>query len=132
MDYDLAPLTPRVTLIGTNITSTTPTNGTGQDFSLFEGKLLVTLASSGVVESTGTLAVKLQDSTNNSTWADVSGGGFTTTTNVGSTQQLSIDTRATNRYLRAVGTIGGNNTPAFGYGVFANGMRKYNPDGTQS
>ena len=25
MDYDLAPLTPRVTLIGTNITSTTPT-----------------------------------------------------------------------------------------------------------
>lgn len=132
MDYDLGELTPRVTLIGTNINSTTPTNGTGQDFSLFQGKILVTLASSGVVESTGVLQVKLQDSTNNSTWADVSGGGFTNTTNVGSTQQLVIDTRATNRYLRAVGLIGGSNTPAFGYGVFANAMLKYNPNGTQS
>lgn len=132
MDYDLLELTPAVTLIGPTLTATTPTNGTGKDFSLYQGKLLVTLSSGGSSETTGVLAVRLQDSTNNSTWADVSGGAFTNTTNAGSLQQIAIDTRATNRYLRAIGLIGGSNTPNYGYAVYANGMLKYNPNGTQS
>lgn len=131
MDYDLSSLTPQVNLIST-LTSTTPTNGTGRDFSLYQGKLIVSLATGGSSETTGVLAVKLQDSTNNSAWADVSGGAFTNTTNAASIQQVSIDTRAVNRYLRAVATIGGSNTPSFGISVFANGMLKYNPNGVGS
>ncbi len=133
MDYDLKALTPAVTLITPVSTSTAATNGTGQDFQNYQGKLLVSLAAALCTEVSATLNVKIQDSPNNANWTDVTNGAFTQlNNNTASVQQIAIDTRATNRYLRAIGTIGGNNTPTYAYGVFANGFLKYNPDGVNT
>ena len=79
-----------------------------------------------------TLAVKIQDSPNNANWTDVSGATFTqVNNNAASIQQISVDTRATNRYLRVVVTTSGTNAN-YTLGVLANGMLKYAPDGVNT
>jgi hypothetical protein len=133
MDYDLTELTPSVVLLAPNATTVVNTNGTGQDFKNYQGKVLVTLVCGNTAEITSSLLVVLQDSPNNANWTNTSGGSFT---NIGPSspqfQQIVVDTRAANRYLRAVGTIAGANTPNFTYGVIANAMAKYNPSGVNT
>mgnify|MGYP001573032664 FL=1 len=74
----------------------------------------------GVVSGTSpTLDVKIQDSADNSTFADVTGLTFTQVTATGNSQILRVDglnTSTRRRYLRAVGTIAGT-TPSFAFGV---------------
>jgi hypothetical protein len=60
------------------------------------------------------LAVKLQHSTDNSIWADVTGGAFSTVTAVDG--QFIEFTGTVNRYLRVVTTVTGT-TPQFTYNV---------------
>jgi hypothetical protein len=57
--------------------------------------------------------VKIQDSADNSTFADVSGYTLTQVTTTDSLQSLSIDKRLVRRYVRAVFTIGGTSSPSF-------------------
>tara|TARA_R110002020_G_scaffold55122_1_gene153210 strand:+ start:585 stop:962 length:378 start_codon:yes stop_codon:yes gene_type:complete len=90
-----------------NDVSTTTANSTGVDLLPYEGKMLCTLdaeaGGSGI-----TYAVKLQDSADDSTFADLSGVAFSTTAaNTASVQKLSVNIDDARRYVRAVITVAG-------------------------
>jgi hypothetical protein len=55
--------------------------------------------------STGTLDGKIQDSADNSTWADVTGATFTQETTTVGIQKMSLDRKAVRRYIKYVGTV---------------------------
>lgn len=67
----------------------------------------------GTVSGTSpTLDGKLQTSTDDSTYADITGATYTQVTATGSLQSIAVDVRSVNRYVRYVGTIGGT-SPSF-------------------
>jgi len=110
-------------LLASSLTAGTYTvseNGTGIDLQGYQGVLKIVLDSGAGV---GTLDVKIQDSTDNLTFADVSGKVFTQVTDIASIQSLAIDTRAVRRYIRAVLTIAGT-SPTFGLAVVAVGQKQ--------
>lgn len=87
-------------------------NGTSLDLQLYEGPVLIFLDSAASA-ATGTLDLKLQDSADNSTFADVpvanlngtTSGAFVQVTSAGaSVQQRYFDKNLVNRYVRLVGT----------------------------
>ena len=63
--------------------------------------------------SSPTYNVKIQDSADNSTFADVTGATFTQVTSTASQQKLTINANDVQRYIRAVATIGGTSSPSF-------------------
>lgn len=67
--------------------------------------------------SSGSWALKLQDSADNSSWSDVTGGAFTAAT--GATQQrLTSASGATlRRYVRYVATVTGGSTPTITFAL---------------
>ena len=95
----------------------------GIDLQGYQGILKVILDSGAGGGTTPTLDVKIQDSTDNLTFADVSGKVFTQVTDIASIQSLAIDTRAVRRYIRAVLTIAGT-SPTFGLAVVAVGQKQ--------
>ncbi len=84
------------------------TNGTGVDTKDFSEALVI--LATGVALATGTLDVKIQDSADNSTFADVSGAAFAQLTasddQVIKIARLKLDGNLFRRYIRAVGTVG--------------------------
>jgi len=103
-------------------TYTANVDGAGIDLQGYQGVLKVIL-SSGDGGGTGpTLDAKIQDSADNSTFADISGKVFTQVISA-SIQSLAIDTRAVKRYIRAVLTITGT-SPTFGLAVTAVGQKQ--------
>jgi len=79
-------------------------NGTGVNITDFVGKLKLTLDSEAA--DVGTLDVKIQDSADNSTYADVTGATFTqVTTAAALVESIAIDTRAVKKWIRGVRTI---------------------------
>ena len=98
---------------------TASANGTGIDIrsSINAGgrQMKAHLSVGGVSGTNPTLDVKIQES-------DASGSGYTDISDATFTQAVD-DTReekhfkTIKRYVRAVGTIGGTNTPTFDYGV---------------
>jgi len=103
-------------------TYTANVDGAGIDLQGYQGVLKVIL-SSGDGGGTGpTLDAKIQDSADNSTFADVPGKVFAQVTSA-SIQSLAIDTRAVKRYIRAVLTITGT-SPTFGLAVTAVGQKQ--------
>ena len=99
-------------------------NQTGVDLQDYEGDISLILdaeaGGSGV-----TYAVKVQDSDDNSTFGDVSGLAFTTTTaNTALTETLRINSDEVKRYIRAVITVAGG-TGAGALSVVALGSKKY-------
>lgn len=100
---------------------TASANGTGFDLegsNGAEGEAIIILSSDAASAGTDpTLDVKLQESSDNSTFTDISGATFTQVTDAASSQKISINTNDVKRYLRAVGTIGGTSSPAFTYAV---------------
>ena len=101
-------------------TYTADATGAGADLQGYQGVLKIVL-DSGV--GTGTLNVKIQDSADNSTFADVSGKAFTQVTDSASIQSLAIDTRAVKRYIRAALTITGTGA-TFGLAVVVAGQKQ--------
>jgi hypothetical protein len=103
-------------------------NGTGFDLqgsNDAEGEAIVILDSEAGSGTTPTLNVKLQDSADNSSWADITGKTFTEVTDGGAGfQKISINTNDVRRYVRAVGTLGGT-SPVFVYGVSLVYSKKY-------
>ena len=100
-------------------------NETGVDLLEFEGDITLVLdaeaGGSGI-----TYAVKIQDSADNSTFADVTDAAFTTTTaNTALVETLTVNTDETKRYARAVITVAGG-TGAGAVSVTALGRKKYN------
>ena len=92
-------------------------NGTGIDITDYVGLAAVTLSAKNVAGTNPTLIVKLQDSLDNSTFADISGAVFTTVTEAGTLaatlEKITVNLDSARRYLRAVKTIGGTSSPEF-------------------
>jgi len=99
-------------------------NRTGVDLVDYEGDIMAILDAEAGGASV-TYAVKIQDSADNSTFADVSGLAFTTTTaNTALRETLRINSDEVKRYIRAVITVaGGTGTGAVS--VVALGSKKY-------
>jgi hypothetical protein len=104
-------------------------NGTGVDCQQFVGGIAVVLAAKCTAGTTPTLDVKLQSSADNSTgWADISGAAFTQVTDAGSSaavlEKIAVNVDACERYVRAVKTVGGTDTPAFDVTCVAVGVQQ--------
>ncbi len=109
---------------------TASANGTGFDLegsNGAEGEAIIILSSDAASAGTDpTLDVKLQESSDNSTFTDISGATFTQVTDAAQAlEKITINTNDVKRYLRAVGTIGGTSSPAFTYSVALVYGKKY-------
>lgn len=91
---------------------TASANGTSVDLQGYDGDVLAVLDSAAGTGTSPTMDVKVQDSADNSAFADVTGLTFTQVINAVSLQTLRIDSRSVRRYIRLVATIGGT-TPSF-------------------
>ena len=99
-------------------------NETGVDLQDYEGDITLILdaeaGGSGV-----TYAVKVQDSADNSSWADVTDAAFTTTTaNTALVESLVVNTDEIRRYARVHIDVTGS-SPAGAVSVVGLGRKKY-------
>jgi hypothetical protein len=103
-------------------------NGPGVDVREFTGEMAVFLAAKNTAGTTPTLDVKLQDSDDDSTYADVAGATFTQVTDAGTLaavlHKITVNASALKRYVRAVADIGGTDSPAFLASCFAVGVKQ--------
>lgn len=90
-------------LAAASCANTAAATGTGVDLRDYEGPVVVT-QNHGV--STGTLNGKIQDSADNSSFADVTGLAFAESTTTADVQQLVVQSKQVRRYIRYVGTVG--------------------------
>ena len=99
-------------------------NGSGGDLQVYEGRAAFVLSSEAMGASV-TLAVKLQESANNSDWSDVSSGAFTTTAaNTAAFEQIALNVSDLKRYVRTNSTVaGGTGTGAVNVTAYAS--KKY-------
>ncbi len=102
---------------------TSTATGTGVDISTYQGKIKVTLICGTVGGTSPTNACKLQDSEDDSTYADITGATFTTVTASNSNESIALDTRGAGKYVRSVQTIGGT-TPTYDSVVTFAGIKK--------
>lgn len=104
-------------------------NGTGIDVTDFVGTIAVTLSAKNVAGTTPTMDVKLQDSADNSTFADITSAVFTQVTDAGTKaatlEKISVNIDSCRKYLRAVKTIGGTNSPEFLLSCTGLGVKQY-------
>jgi hypothetical protein len=89
-------------LAAVSAANTAAATGTGVDLNDYEGPVIV-IQSHGV--STGTLDGKVQDSADNSAFADVSGLTFTQSTTTADIKTLVFDRKSVRRYVRYLGTV---------------------------
>lgn len=112
-------------LPGVRVTATG--NGTGVDCQDYVGKAKFILITSAGGGTSPTLDVKLQDSADNSTWADISGATFTQVTDAAdATEAISVDIDGADRYIRAVKTVTGT-SPTFDCGLVMVGCKQVSP-----
>ena len=105
-------------------TYTVNADGAGVDLQDYQGVLKVILNSGAGGGTTPTLDAKIQDSADNSVFADIPDKVFGQVTDAGtSIQFLGIDTRTVKRYIRVALTIGGT-SPTFGLAVTAVGQKQ--------
>ena len=99
-------------------------NGSGVDLQGYEGSAAFVLSSEAMGASV-TLAVKLQESANDSDWSDVSSGAFTTTAaNTAAFEQIALNVSDLKRYVRTASTVaGGTGTGAVNVTAYAS--KKY-------
>lgn len=105
---------PPQTLTGT-------TNGTSGDMINGDGSCCAIQQVGTVGGTSPTLAGKIQESTDASTWTDVAGAVFTTVTTTGNYQAIAFE--RTKRYLRSVATIGGT-SPSIAVAVVISEQKK--------
>ena len=92
-----------VMLAAASCANTAAATGTGVDLNDYEGPVIV-VQNHGT--STGTLDGKIQDSADNSSFADVSGLTFTQSTTTADIQSLVVQSKQVRRYIKYVGTVG--------------------------
>lgn len=95
-------------ILGAGVTPRTITaniNGGSGDFITGEGRCCAIQQVGTMTGTSPTLAGKIQESTDQSTWTDVSGATFTSVSANDNIQAITFD--RTKRYLRYVGTVGG-------------------------
>lgn len=117
---DLASATIlRVGLPPQSLTSTV--SGTGCDLIVSDGPCFAVQIVGDISGTGATLAGKVQESADNSTWADIVGASFANVTASNNVQTISF--RRSKRYLRYVGTLSGT-TPEVDAAVLIGGQRK--------
>ena len=102
-------------------------NSAAVDLLGYEGHVAIVLnVGDPTAGSSPTLAVKLQHcDTSGGTYADVSGGGFTSYTTTGSLQTLVVDVSTLKRYIEINFDIGGTMSPSYPVGACLVGQKKY-------
>lgn len=102
-------------------TITTTTNGPNGDLINADGACFAIQQVGTVSGTSPTLAGKIQESSDGSTWSDISGATFTTVTASGNYQCINFE--RTKRYVRYVGTVGGT-SPSFAVAVVISEQKK--------
>jgi hypothetical protein len=102
-------------------TITASANGTSIDCITADGSCFAIQLIGAVSGTSPTLAGKLQESSDGSTWTDISGAVFTTVTASTNTQIITFE--RTKRYLRHVATVGGT-SPSFAVAALIGEQKK--------
>lgn len=92
-------------------------NGTGIDLAGYEGQIAIHQSVGTPTGTTPTLDAKIQHSSDNAAWTDVTGGAFTQVTEAGA-QKLVLNRNDLKRYIRHVVDVSGT-TPVFPMSVVA-------------
>jgi hypothetical protein len=101
-------------------------NGTGVDLQQYAGQVAIVLDAHNVAGTTPTMDVKVQDSADNSSFADISPSvAFTQVTTTDSVQKLVVNKDNLRRYIRVVKTIGGTSSPQYLLSAKAYAIKKY-------
>jgi hypothetical protein len=95
---------PAILLTAKSAADTAAATGSGVDLTGYEGAVAIVQQ---VGACTGSIAGKIQDSADNSSFADVTGATFTTVAAAGpdKVQSISVDVRNVRRYVKYVGTV---------------------------
>jgi hypothetical protein len=103
-------------------------DGTGVDLQDFVGEAAFFVSAKNVAGTNPTLDVKLQDSADNSSFADVTGLAFTQVTAANTKaavfHRLNVNVDGLRRYVRAVTAIGGTSSPQFLVACYGLGVKK--------
>ena len=92
----------------TGMTTSSQLSGVSVDMaSNVENIISAALIVGNVAGTTPTMNVKLQESTDGTTYTDITGGAFTQVTTSNQVQYLAV--KPTKRYVSCTGTIGGTN-----------------------
>lgn len=114
----------QVTAVLAPARKTASENGSAIDLQQYVGDYKVVLSTSAGGGTSPTLDVKLQDSDDASTFADISGAAFTQVTSAAaSTQSVDLNANAVKRYIRAVTTITGT-SPTFDMALVGVGVKQ--------
>jgi hypothetical protein len=90
-------------LAAVSAANTAAATGTGVDLLDYEGPVVI-VQNHGI--STGTLDGKIQDSADNSSFADVAGATFAQETTTVGIKSLVVQSKQVRRYIRYLGTVG--------------------------
>ena len=99
---------PNNAILGAGVTpraATSTVTGSAGDFISGDGRCAAIQQVGTLSGTSPSLAGKMQESTDQVTWTDISGATFTTVTTSDNIQAISFD--RTKRYLRYIGTIAG-------------------------
>ena len=89
-------------LASASCANTAAATGSGVDLKDYEGPVVI-VQNHGT--GTGTLDGKIQDSADNSSFADVSGLAFTQSTTTADIQRMVVQSKQVRRYIKYVGTV---------------------------
>lgn len=95
------------------------------DLQSYSGQLALVLDAHKVAGTNPTLNVKIQDSADDSSYADVSGAAFTQVTTADSVQKMVLSKDGLRRYIKAVIAIGGTSSPEYLVSVKGLAVKKY-------
>ena len=115
---------PHQAILGGGVTprtATTSVTGTGADLLAGDGRCFAIQQVGTVTGTSPSLAGKLQESADNSTWTDVAGATFSAVSTTDNVQAIAFD--RTLRYVRYVGTITGT-SPSFPLAVIISEQKK--------
>jgi hypothetical protein len=102
-------------------TVTATVNGPTGDMLNCDGPCFALQQVGAVSGTSPTLAGKIQESVDGTTWTDIPNGVFTTVTATGNYQAVTFE--RTQRYLRYVGNVGGT-SPSFALAVVISQQKK--------
>lgn len=94
--------TPAIILNAVSAANTAAATSSGVDLTGYEGVVSIVVQTGAI---TGTLDGKIQDSADNSSFADVTGATYTQVTAANKVAAYSLDVRTVRRYIKYVGTV---------------------------
>jgi hypothetical protein len=89
-------------LASVSAANTAAATSAGIDLTGYEGGVAMVINTGAI---TGTMDPKLQDSADNSSFADIAGATAAQVSSASQTRVIKVDVRSTRRYLKFVGTV---------------------------